>query len=468
MAAAAIPAIAAAAGPVLGKIVDAIATHSGGPSDKSPGGAAHGTWSRTGDVHSLESTENVAVHMSAPSATNLVPTAALQPGVQRTQQDMTVSDVMPTSSMSVTDMVSQPNTIATFVIQPTATAGTVIFSHYNSPSTNSLNTSRLNYLSNLFLYWRGTIDYQFVWTKTILIQTKIMLVFVPGALPTTPAPTLAQVTQYRHRVIINPANEEVTTFSVPFVSTRPFLEMNEGTGMVYAIIWQPLVISVGDANTLPVTVLQSARGIDMREFAPVPNIDSTSFPIPPTEYSYAYVSAGLGDAGSFSAGTVMQYITDAGSVVTGTQAIRSGAYLVRGFVPIFGAGYINFTSSDPYNANTCRTLFGSPRPAEPSVTFRYVLVPTTITSGTTANFMQFGVITGQSGAVWARLLGGVGAFNVFDERLAGGASVATPIFEWSWLPSTTNFNARLLRMLETYEAGADSIDNEVPIESYFQ
>lgn len=380
--------------------------------------------SKMGDVDSLSTTE-VSAQKNMNGSSDSSATMNVAPKSKMMEQQapslaINVSDMQATSDASVTQIMSDPVQVADFVILPTMTVNTVLYSTPIGPrSIKASSETRVSYLSRMYQFWRGDFDFMFIFTKTILIQTKLMAVFVPGALPTDPAPTAAQSTYYKHRVLMNPANEETYHLRVPFVSTTPFNEMRTETGMLYVIVYQPLVISVGDTNSIPVSILLSAVQLSLHEYVTLPDLDNQVIPFIPPEYSYnliatsqANITNAVNDTATFS------YITDSGAVHTGNCCKTNYAATTQR-KPVIGTLKI-FSSNHVYTPTTERTLVGEPAPGATAIWERIILVPT----ATTLIQEPWTIYTDANGNIWAR--GGTGPPSdcaIFAQNMIA-------IFEW--------------------------------------
>lgn len=179
-----------------------------------------------------------------------------------------VDDVMATSEASVTQILSNETVATSVSMSPdNMVVGTVLYRSEIDPSLlNTDSTSRIGYLSKLYRFWCGKILFRFVFTKTILQQMKILAVFVPGAKLSDAPPTASAGYFYSHKTLMNPANESEFTLSVPFVSTRPYHQIGESTGMVYVLCFQPVTVSVQDATQIHMTIFV-AGDLHLHEFA---------------------------------------------------------------------------------------------------------------------------------------------------------------------------------------------------------
>jgi len=370
------------------------------------------------DFHSLATTEMVPplTKMSAageiggssnPSSTTTMNITS-QPnamGASGSSASLQVADVQATASATVTQILSDPVLVSTFNITNTTTVGTVVYSTPISPRMiNATAETRVGYLSRMYRYWRGDFDFHFVFTKTILIQTKLMAVFVPGATATSPPPTKAQSTYFKHNVLMNPANEESYHLRVPFVSTTPFNEMSESTGMLYVITFEPLVISVGDTNAIPVSIFMSGLNLDFHEYDLLPDLDNNVIPYVDPEYSYIYLAAANVSPITIIAGTgTVNFSSDNGTLLSaaiGNTAV-SYPFTPTQRVPIWAQYYV-YTGGSPYSSSTCFTLAGSPVFGEVALYSRGVYCNAVVGAGTTV--FGLAVSVSSSGSLWVSVI----------------------------------------------------------------
>lgn len=282
-------------------------------------------------------------------------------------QVLTTSSMLPTSKLSVEQILHCETQATDIQIAFDTEVGTVLYSTPVGPGVlNTDTTTRVEWMSKLFKFWRGTHEFRFVFTKSILQQMKLMAVFVPGATTTSAPPTPAQAIYYSHHLIMNPANETEATITVPFVNPQPFLEMDSSTGMFYVLLYQPLISSF-DTSTNPSFIYVKmfvAAKLEMHEFVPLPPINSISSTdvIPSSAvWSVCVASGSAGTYGGTTGNTSL--LTDDGFLVavpTNASITLAGNMPgdIRAYTPI-GVKNGNDISA-VYNPKTCATLYGSP------------------------------------------------------------------------------------------------------------
>jgi len=279
--------------------------------------------------------------------------------VVKSSQSLNVGGVQPTTRSTVSDILKHETTLSYVSIAPSTTRGTVLYQTPIDPSAfNSAGSpSRVSWLSRLYRFWRGDVKFKFVFTKTILQQTKILAIFVPGAGPNDPAPTPDRAFFYSHKVLMNPANETDWSLDVPFVSDKPFRLMGEPTGMFYVLLFQNMVVSSADASDIYFSMFISGISLDFHEFVQLPAIAAQSMIMPSDAY---IIETYLGATNTATPVGNRTFLSDSGATLattTGNDAFVAPAMIPNG-TPI-GASVL-VPSSVLYNANTMRTIAGTP------------------------------------------------------------------------------------------------------------
>jgi hypothetical protein len=95
------------------------------------------------------------------------------------------------------------------------------------------------YLSNLFMYWRGSINFIFKVVKTEFHSGRIMFAFAPGKLMALIVVTYSN-SEYLYREVLDLRTSNEISFSIPFVSTVPYLKRFEHFGILKAFVVNPL------------------------------------------------------------------------------------------------------------------------------------------------------------------------------------------------------------------------------------
>jgi len=192
--------------------------------------------------------------------------------VQKVGGAITQGSIQPSVQTSVVDVLKHETVLYAGSIAPSTSVGTVVYSTPIDPSQlySGSNPSRVTWMSKLYKFWTGDLTFRFVFTKTILQQLKLIAVFVPGASASDPAPTPAQAYYYRHKVLMNPANEMEWSLDVPFVSTRPHHVMGEPTGMLYVMLFQPMAVSNNDASSISIDIFVAGTSLKFHEFVLLP------------------------------------------------------------------------------------------------------------------------------------------------------------------------------------------------------
>lgn len=306
-----------------------------------------------------------------------------------------VSDFQATSERTISDILMQETLLDSFSVESTTEVGTVLAKFRVSPTDMhpSDSESRIAYISRLFRFWRGKISLNLIFTKTILQQMKIAVVFVPGAVDSDPAPTKGQLMMFSHKRIINPANEAEVEFIIPYVESRPFLPIGESTGIVYFILYQPFTTSVDPGSSVSVDIFVRSKNLELHEFGIIPS--NQGFQPLPNDLIFLY---------SDTSGDVF---TITGPAETYTLQSDSGAIRGGGTVNIADpfTGYtvskvVCFTeirtTSDQYDATVHRTIQGVPGP----IVFSRLCFSLR-TAGATSNLVPFLLLWGPSGVYMA-------------------------------------------------------------------
>lgn len=268
-----------------------------------------------------------------------------------------VGQFQATSERTIKDILTQETLLSTFEVQTTTEVGQVLAKFAISPERLHPpgESSRISFLSSLFKFWRGDIMLQVIFTKTILQQLKIALVFVPGANISDAPPTKEQIMMFSHKKIINPANEAEVNFIIPFVSDRPFLPMTSSTGVVYFVLYQPFTGSLDTGTHISFDVFVKSDKMEFHEFGLIPSY-SSRIDLPNNLLFLFSSPTGTpalltGAAGSYS------YVSDSGAVVNGaTYTTTDDLSGIANFV-IYAVTSL-FTTEVDYN-NTMLRLYGS-------------------------------------------------------------------------------------------------------------
>lgn len=301
---------------------------------------------------------------------------------------MRTGDIQPTSRMSVEQILQHETQLLDITIDSTTSVGAILYATEIAPlSLQSDVTTRVEWMSRLYRFWKGAILFRFIFTKTILQQFKIMAVFVPGGRVTDTPPTPQQAYYYTHKAIFNPANETEATIEVPFVSTRAFHEMSESTGMFYVMVYQPLVVSfqtsTTDSTAMYIKMFVAGKSLEYHEFVPLPDISGEAevtmgnkwlWTISENNPAISWTVGGSGTYASFisDSGAVMNCTMYGACTFTGAQTFNVGRP-----VALADAG-VTVT----YNRSSCRTLWGVPNGS--GVSRQVVICTSAVTASTDA------------------------------------------------------------------------------------
>lgn len=311
------------------------------------GATVSGVASSLGDNNSALNTQKMDMHVSGSSA------------------PVTSKSLMPTSQMSVRELLNMETMATSVAIDSSSSVGTVLYSTPVGPSALvSSQTTRVAWMSSMFKYWRGTFRFSFVTTKTILQQTKIMCVFVPGAnlKDTPPEPDTAYY--YTHKCVFNPANETVPDFVIPFVSEKPYLSTTESVGMFYMLLYQPIVASF-DTSTSPADIFIKvfvAANLDMHETIPLPLLATPSNPVWPDDLLWALALTGTDECTAGALVSQLKLVCDDSATVdcpVRTIGFDRPVDIEVPWKPLC-ALYATNPFTDEYSPSNNRTLFGTP------------------------------------------------------------------------------------------------------------
>lgn len=275
------------------------------------------------------------------------------------------SDMQPTRKSTIQSLLAMETQASDFVVSPTAGVGTVF---YQTPVTpiglNSNVTTRVEWISRMFRFWSGDLKVKVVFTKTILQQTKLICVFVPGAIFSDTPPTVSEAYFYSHKMIMNPTNETKLTMVIPFVSDRPVLTTSSSTGMFYIMMYQPLVNSFDSSN--PVNIYGKifvSADFDLHETIPLPALKYSPMLLP-TSLLWVTSATTSTVVTPTSGGTGNALVTDSGNnAAVYSQAVPVYTHIAYAkFKPILISNIL--VPDSPYNSSRCRTLFGSPMAAQ--------------------------------------------------------------------------------------------------------
>lgn len=274
---------------------------------------------------------------------------------------ISTSQLQATSERTINDILKQETLVSSFTITPDVEVGTRLEAFIVNPKRVHPpgGSSRISFMASLFVFWRGMITLRLVFTKTILQQMKVAVLFVPGAKIDDPTPTKAEIMMYSHKQIINPTNESEILFDIPFVSDRPFLRMEEDTGVIYFILFQPFTASVDPTNVISCDIFASSKTLEMHEFGIIPSLDPLGFSLP-NDLMFLLSETGNFILNSNAGGGTCSYESDSGALVSVTPgvAVEDISWCTIG-AAVCGNEY---QTPEVYNPATCKTVWGEPEP----------------------------------------------------------------------------------------------------------
>lgn len=354
---------------------------------------------------------------------------------------LSTGSMQATSNSSITDILKHETTLAYVSINPSTSRGNVLYSTPINPGSfvSAGLPSRVSWISKLYKYWRGDLKFRFVFTKTILQQTKVLAVFVPGASINDPAPQPDACYFYSHKVLMNPANETEWTLSVPFISETPFRTMNQPTGMLYLILFQQMVVSSADASDIYMSIFVAGDPLQFHEFVQLP-VQSAANLIDPAD-AWSIESFNSVPLVATSSGT-RTFLSDSGVTLAtslGDSQQTADVNVING-QPIAASPLLG--SQVAYDASLMRSIVGAP-------------------FGDCSSYRVIGFIQANVGTVAP--LGSFAYLTVYlwpDGSVAIGPASATPmtrasvdviptysvVFPSTFTNNTTNFASRLAQL----------------------
>lgn len=171
-----------------------------------------------------------------------------------------------TNTTSLTSFVIRPN--ALFTTLPASDGTTSRNLYFHTP---------MGYVSNIFQYWRGSINYTFKVVKTEYHSGRLMVAFFPGAGDET-----FTTAEYVYREVFDLREASEFTFTVPYTATTPYLRHDQSMGKLRIYVLNQLTAPSTVSNAVSIIVEVSA-GPDM-EFA---------FPTPARQLPVIYSQSGI-------------------------------------------------------------------------------------------------------------------------------------------------------------------------------
>jgi hypothetical protein len=184
--------------------------------------------------------------------------------------------------MSLAYVLAQPCQIATFNIDNTDAAGTLLFGNLVSPSAmnfrvgkfthavpyytdqthNCVMPSGLSYFGAMFRLWRGSITYRFTFVKTPYHGGRVLITFVPQVLGVSTESATIEIPErgsgppqpFGVSAIVDLKDKNVVDFKVPFAGPFPYLPYMVATGSLSVSVVDPLIFPSTVANSIGVLV----------------------------------------------------------------------------------------------------------------------------------------------------------------------------------------------------------------------
>lgn len=224
------------------------------------------------DIREIEA-EVKELHDSPPSGgtTATLPSRPVALGDSRPQPQMAAS-VLASATIaecSLEHMLSLESVLSRGELAADSKRGTFLYVSAVSPRyLESSSPSRITYISALFRQWRGSIRLRLYVTKAIFQQTKLLLVFIPGAIPSEiRSMSLDALMGAECKTVMNPSNDEVAVLDVPFIHTANWQSVGGSTGSVALVLLERIVITQQTNSTIPwILTCCSPRGQQQLRF----------------------------------------------------------------------------------------------------------------------------------------------------------------------------------------------------------
>lgn len=144
---------------------------------------------------------------------------------------------------------------------PTSSAvNAVIYQSQVSPTLlTSTSPSRLSVVSAMFKQWKGSIRLHIRFTKTVYVDFKILIAYVPSLTITDAGNMdLAQLVSQEYHTVVNVSNHETVDFDIPFISATNWLDRNVSSGVITIRIFSPIIASLTTVTSIPFSIDISA------------------------------------------------------------------------------------------------------------------------------------------------------------------------------------------------------------------
>lgn len=186
------------------------------------------------------------------------------------------------ATLSLDESLDFPTVCATGSINVGTPKGSVLYSSLVSPVNFSTQNyqSRLAYVARLFAQWNGTIRLSLVFTKVIFQQLKLIIAYHPGVfdLESFNSFDVDSLAALQYSKIFNPNNDVQVDFDIPFICPSIWCSMSGSIGCLSLRIFQPLVASSNDINsifwTMRVCRSPISPSLSFRNVLPVPYLPS--------------------------------------------------------------------------------------------------------------------------------------------------------------------------------------------------
>lgn len=163
------------------------------------------------------------------------------------------------------ELLSHETVLEQGVLSKDAQRGSTLFSRpLNLSSLQSkYHKSIIKHLSEMFVFWHGSIVLKLVTTLPYFVSTKIVFAYAPNG-PNLDNLSPGALAGLQNSVILNPTSSAEVVLTVPFVVAGNWAPVNGASGRIIAKLLEPLVFSMDFSGGLPWTLLVSA---DPNDFA---------------------------------------------------------------------------------------------------------------------------------------------------------------------------------------------------------
>lgn len=152
--------------------------------------------------------------------------------------------------INLNDLLSMPTMFASGELSVQTQRGSLLVYTPVAPAAMEKSTqSRIAYLSRLFTYWRGDIQFRIIVTKSKFQEVKLLLVFVPGiTVAHFRELSLEQLVSYQCSKIVGTSTDTELVLDVPYLAPTMWSKVGESIG-VFGVVLFDRMISVTDLDS---------------------------------------------------------------------------------------------------------------------------------------------------------------------------------------------------------------------------